>query len=331
MTEPAIRARSIKVTATAVTAMERELPVEVPVALVYDGTTHAVMMASPTDLEDFAVGFSLSEGIVSGPDEIEGIEVVEHAEGIELRMWLAKDRGLALAQRRRSITGPTGCGLCGIESLEAVVSKFPPVVSDVTFTATDIAKAMASLPAAQELNLRTRAVHGAGFWNREQGLVGITEDVGRHNALDKLIGGLRRRGVDVRSGLILLTSRVSVEMVQKTAMAGAPVIVAVSAPTKLALETADAAGITLVAIARQDGFEVFTHPDRIPEATTPEGKRGKPASVMIEKFATSRGTASSEFLDLNHTSKFMMLVSLLIPKFARDASIKVWRTSETGH
>jgi FdhD protein len=275
MTDAAIRAPSIKVTATAVTAMERELPVEVPVALVYDGTTHAVMMASPTNLEDFAVGFSLSEGIVSGPDEIEGIEVVEHAEGIELRMWLAKDRGLALAQRRRSITGPTGCGLCGIESLEAVVAKFPPVVSDVTFAAADIAKAMASLPASQELNLRTRAVHGAGFWDREQGLVGITEDVGRHNALDKLIGGLKRRGVDVRSGLILLTSRISVEMVQKAAMAGAPVIVAVSAPTKLALETADAAGITLVAIARQDGFEVFTHPERIPEAVVPAGKGGK--------------------------------------------------------
>ncbi|MBN9262639.1 MAG: formate dehydrogenase accessory sulfurtransferase FdhD, partial [Hyphomicrobium sp.] len=256
---------------------ERELPVEVPVALVYDGTTHAVMMASPTNLEDFALGFSLSEGIVSAPDEIEGVEVVEHAEGIELRMWLAKDRGLALAQRRRSITGPTGCGLCGIESLEAVAQRFPPVVSDVSFAAADIAEAMAALPAAQELNLRTRAVHAAGFWNREQGLVAVAEDVGRHNALDKLIGGLRRRGVDVRAGIILLTSRISVEMVQKTATAGAPMIVAVSAPTKLALETADAAGITLVAVARQDGFEVFTHPDRIPEAVTPPGKLGKRA------------------------------------------------------
>lgn len=277
MTDAAIRARSIKVTATAVTAMERELPVEVPVALVYDGTTHAVMMASPTNLEDFALGFSLSEGIVAAPDEIEGVEVVEHAEGIELRMWLAKDRGLALAQRRRSITGPTGCGLCGIESLEAVTQRFPPVVSDVSFAAADIAEAMAALPAAQELNLRTRAVHAAGFWNREQGLVAVAEDVGRHNALDKLIGGLRRRGVDVRAGIILLTSRISVEMVQKTATAGAPMIVAVSAPTKLALETADAAGITLVAVARQDGFEVFTHPDRIPEAVTPPGKLGKRA------------------------------------------------------
>jgi FdhD protein len=277
MTGAAVRARSLKVTALAVVEQERELPVEMPIALVYDGTTHAVMMASPSDLEDFAVGFSLSEGIVAAPDEIEGLEIVEHGEGIELRMWLARDRGVALAQRRRSLAGPTGCGLCGIESLEAVVARFPPVVSDITFAVADVMAAVASLPAAQVLNARTHAVHGAGYWSREAGLVAIAEDVGRHNALDKLIGGLRRRGVDVGNGLILLTSRVSVEMVQKAASAGAPVVVAVSAPTKLALETADAAGITLVAVARRDGFEIFTHPKRIPEAVAPRGKRGKPA------------------------------------------------------
>ncbi len=323
MTDATARVRSIKVTASAATAMEREVPLEVPVALVYDGTTYAVMMASPTNLEDFAYGFSLSEGIIKEPADIEGLDVVEHAEGIELRMWLAKGRGIELATRRRQITGPTGCGLCGVESLEAATAKLARVSSDVTFTAADIMKAMASL--------RTRAVHGAGFWNREQGLVAIAEDVGRHNALDKLIGGLRRRGTDLRSGLILLTSRVSVEMVQKAARAGAPVIVAVSAPTKLALETAEAVGITLAAVARQDGFEIFTHPERIPEAVAAQDKSGKPASVMIEKFASSRGAVSSEFLDLNHTGKFRFLVSLLIPKFARDASIKVLRTSESGH
>jgi FdhD protein len=277
MPDAAVHARSIKVTASTATEHERELPVEVAVALVYDGTTHAVMMASPTDLEDFAVGFSLSEGIVKSPAEIEGVEIVEHNEGIELRMWLVNKRGIELATRRRNIAGPTGCGLCGIESLEAFVAKLPPIVSDATFAPAEIATAMAELPAKQTLNKRTHAVHGAAFWNREQGLVAIAEDVGRHNALDKLIGGLRRRGVDVRDGMILLTSRVSVEMVQKAVMAGAPVIVAVSAPTKLALETAMAAGLTLVAVARQDGFEVFTHPQRIPEATEPQGKRGKPA------------------------------------------------------
>ncbi len=274
MTDATARARSIKVTDSAVTAMERELPVEVPVALVYDGTTQAVMMASPADLEDFAVGFSLSEGIVETAGEIEQLEVVEHDHGIELRMWLAKDRGLALAARRRRIVGPTGCGLCGVESLDEANPPMSPVTRDISFTAAEIMKAMASLAPAQELNLRTRAVHGVGFWSRDQGLVAIAEDVGRHNALDKLIGALKRRDVDVGGGIILLTSRVSVEMVQKAGRAGAPVIVAVSAPTKLALETADAGGITLVAIARQDGFEVFTHPERIPET---QGKSGKPA------------------------------------------------------
>jgi len=277
MTDATARARSIKVTDTAVTAMERELPVEVPVALVYDGTTQAVMMASPADLEDFAVGFSLSERVVTAPDEIESIEVVEHAEGIELRMWLAKERGIALAARRRRIVGPTGCGLCGVESLDEATPPMPTVTRDIMFSPAEIGKAMASLAPAQELNLRTRAVHGVGFWNREQGLVAIAEDVGRHNALDKLIGALKRRGTDVGGGIILLTSRVSVEMVQKAAIAGAPVVVAVSAPTKLALETAEATGITLVAIARQDGFEIFTHPERIPEAVAPQGKHRKSA------------------------------------------------------
>ena len=171
MTDATARVRSIKVTASAATAMEREVPLEVPVALVYDGTTYAVMMASPTNLEDFAVGFSLSEGIIEEPADIESLEVVEHAEGIELRMWLAKGRGIELATRRRQITGPTGCGLCGVESLEAAAAELPPVSGDVTFTAAEIMKAMASLAPAQELNVRTRAVHGAGFWNREQGLV----------------------------------------------------------------------------------------------------------------------------------------------------------------
>ncbi len=277
MTQATVRTASIKVAETGSVAQERELPVEVPVALVYDGTTQAVMMGSPTDLEDFAVGFSLSEGIVAYPGEIEQFEVVEHEQGIELRMWLAKDRGHALVARRRRIVGPTGCGLCGVESLDEAAAPIAPVEGGPSFSAAEIMKAMASLAPAQELNLLTRAVHGAGFWNREQGLVAIAEDVGRHNALDKLVGKLRRREIDVRNGIVLLTSRVSVEMVQKAGRAGAPMVVAVSAPTKLALDTAERAGITLVAIARQDGFEVFTHPQRIPEATAPKSTNRKSA------------------------------------------------------
>ena len=263
MTDAAARTRSLKVTAAAVAWRERDVPVEVPVALVYDGSTYAVMMASPTDLHDFAVGFSLSEGIVAAPEDIASFEMLEHDNGIELRMWLAEGRGRDLVARRRQITGPTGCGLCGVESLDAVASAFRTVDSDVTFTAADIEMALAALPAAQVLNQETHAVHGAGFWTAGQGLVAIAEDVGRHNALDKLVGAVTTAGLDPAKGFVVLTSRVSVEMVQKAATAGAPVVVAVSAPTDLALKVAEAAGITLVAVARRDGFEIFTHPQRI--------------------------------------------------------------------
>ena len=263
MTDAATRVCSIKVTTTAVASHERDVPVEVPVALVYDGTTYAVMMASPTNLEDFAIGFSLSEGVIGAPEDVASLDVIEHDNGVELRMWLAEGRARDLVARRRQITGPTGCGLCGVESLDAVAAALPKVESDVTFDAAEISTALAALPDAQVLNRQTRAVHGAGFWMSDKGLVAIAEDVVRHNALDKLVGGLRRKGIDLSRGMILLTSRVSVEMVQKAATAGAPIVVAVSAPTAFALKVAEAAGITLVAIARQDGFEIFTHPQRI--------------------------------------------------------------------
>lgn len=261
-----IHTRSLKATGDGLAAHERDVPVEMPVALVYDGSTYAVMMASPTDLEDFAAGFSLSEGIIEASEEIESLDIVEHDNGIELRMWLAKGRGIDLASRRRRIAGPTGCGLCGVESLDAVVTDFPPIETDIQLSIADIQRAIASLPPAQALNRQTHAVHGAGFWTRERGLVAIAEDVGRHNALDKLIGRLRRTDIDASRGIIVLTSRVSVEMVQKAATARAPIIVAVSAPTGLALRTAELAGITLVAVARKDGFEIFTHPERIEDA-----------------------------------------------------------------
>jgi FdhD protein len=273
MAKASLEVHALKVTADAAVDRERSIPQEVPVALVYDGTTHAVMMASPSDLEDFAVGFSLSEGVIASPDEIRSLDVIEQESGIELRMWLSSDRGRNLVERRRRLAGPTGCGLCGIESLEAAVPACPQVSSALTVTARQIADAVASLPPAQHLNRETHAVHGAGFWTKEKGLVALAEDVGRHNALDKLIGRLRRAGIDSSTGLVLLTSRVSVEMVQKAAVAGAPILVAISAPTALALKTAEAAGITLVAVARADGFEIFTHPHRIEGTVLRKGKR----------------------------------------------------------
>jgi FdhD protein len=244
-------------------AGQREIPEETAIALVHDASTTAVMMATPSDLEDFALGFSLTEGVVGRLDEIRGLDIVSEPDGIEVRMWLAEPRSTALAARRRNLAGPTGCGLCGVESLAEASRPISRVTSELTLHGSDVQAALAALSAAQPLGAATRAVHAAGFWTLRDGLCAAREDVGRHNALDKLAGALARAGRSASDGVVVLTSRVSVEMVQKTAMIGAPILVAVSAPTTLAIRTADAAGVTLLAVARTDGFEVFTHPDRI--------------------------------------------------------------------
>ncbi len=250
--------------ASGTAAANRMVPEETPVAFSFAGTTHAVMMASPADFEDFALGFSLTEGIVADAREIEAIEVEDLGAGIDIQIRLKDQANTRFQARRRRLAGPVGCGLCGIESIEEAMRSVDAVgASKLTLGADDIANAVRLLSKVQPLHAETGAVHAAGFYVPGKGIVMAREDVGRHNALDKLAGALARAGIDGSSGAVVVTSRVSVEMVQKTAAIGAAIIMAVSAPTALAIRTADAAGMTLVALVRGDDFDIFTHPDRV--------------------------------------------------------------------
>ncbi len=242
----------------------RQVPEETAIAFTYNRLTHAVMLATPADLEDFATGFSLAEGIVPAPEAIESLEIVPAGGGLELRMWIAPPLMGALEQRRRRLAGATGCGMCGLESLAEALRPVPRIpTGGVSYDIATISRACAALAPAQVLNAATRAVHAAAFWTADRGLIALREDVGRHNALDKLAGALARAGERAEHGIVLLTSRISIELVQKAARMGAPVLAAVSAPTALAIRAAEQAGITLIGVARADGFEVFAGAERI--------------------------------------------------------------------
>ncbi|GAB4265599.1 MAG: formate dehydrogenase accessory sulfurtransferase FdhD [Pararhodobacter sp.] len=246
---------------------ERVLPEEVGVALSFNGTTQAVMMATPDHLADFAYGFALTEGLVQ-PHEIESLEVVETARGLDVQIWVTRSAEARLAERRRTMTGPVGCGLCGIDSLEQALRDDLPGVPHgrLRLTPDQVMAAVAALPAQQPLHDATRAAHCAAFWDGAR-MVLSREDVGRHNALDKLAGALVRGGL-ARDGAVVLTSRVSIDLVQKVATLGAPVIIAVSSPTVGAVALAETLGITLIAQARPDRFEAFSHTDRISTEAT---------------------------------------------------------------
>jgi FdhD protein len=236
---------------------------EVPVAIECNGIVHAVMLATPLDLADFALGFALSEGLVAQASELYGVEAVESDRGITLQLDIASAAFARVKQRRRAMAGPTGCGLCGVESLRETDRALPQLEGGPTLARAAVARAMSELSSMQSLRHATGAVHAAAWCSAEGAMRLLREDVGRHNALDKLVGAMTREAVEAGSGFIVVTSRASLEMVQKTARAGVTMMAAVSAPTTLAVATAQRCGLTLAGFVRDDDLVVYSHPRRV--------------------------------------------------------------------
>jgi FdhD protein len=252
-----------RLTVAGTESLDEVVAEEVAVALVYNGISHAVMMATPRDLEDLARGFSFTERIVEKPSEIYDVEAEPAGRGIEVRLEIASQRMAALQERRRNLAGRTGCGLCGVDSLDAALRPVPPTAAQGSVSRAAIGRAMAALPSAQHLNRENGATHAAAWAAPDGRLVAVREDVGRHNALDKLAGALMRAGDLPMEGFVVVTSRCSYEMVQKACAIGATAIAAVSAPTSLAIETAAEAGLALAAFVRDGRLTAYAHAERI--------------------------------------------------------------------
>lgn len=238
------------------------LAAEVPVALVYNGRPHVVMMCTPADLEDFGVGFTVSE-LIADTREITRIDVVRYSKGIELQIEVPSANVERLAERSRAITGRTGCGLCGVEVIDEALREPRLVRSPLVITRAALWSASESLGSRQPLNAETNAIHAAAWATSDGALRVVREDVGRHNALDKVLGALSRGGLDASTGFLVVTSRASYELVQKAAAANVALLAAVSRPTALAVQLADEAGITLVGLLRGQTANVYSHPERI--------------------------------------------------------------------
>ena len=235
---------------------------EVPVALIFNGISHAVMLASPLDLEEFALGFALTEGLLKDRSELYGVEVVPVGNGIEVRLEVASACEFRMKERRRNLSGRTGCGLCGTESLDQVLRPMPPIAHLLTVEISAIAVALTAMTEQQPLQRISGAAHAAAWCDRDGRVLLVREDVGRHNALDKLIGAMVGAEIRCEEGFVAVTSRASVEMVQKTLMAGASMLVAVSAPTALAVRVATEHGLALAGFARGRDLVCYTDPAR---------------------------------------------------------------------
>ncbi len=236
---------------------------EVPVAMTYNRASHVVMMATPANLEEFGLGFSLTEGLIGSMDDLLGTHIIPREGGIEVAMTITQDWFDRLSTRRRNLAGRTGCGLCGAENIEQALRWPPAVGNSLKISHQAVQKVVNSLNSDQPLQAVTGATHAAAWCSPEGDLLSVREDVGRHNALDKLIGSLFRDGFEPASGFMLVSSRASYEMVYKTAAAGVELMVAVSAPTTLAVEFAQHSGVTLVGFARPGRHNIYTHKDRV--------------------------------------------------------------------
>jgi FdhD protein len=235
---------------------------EVPVVLMYNGVSHVVMLATPTNLEDFALGFSLTEGIIANVAELESVKVYQRSNGIEVQLKIPEARFQCLADKGRNLTGRTGCGLCGATTLKQAIKPTRPVSGDLKITAAQLTTALRNLSQHQKLNQITGAIHAVAWVEPEKGIVELREDVGRHNALDKLIGTLLKRNTDFRAGFMITTSRASYEMVQKATAVGVTILVAISAPTALAIRLAQESGLTLIGFARDETCVIYSHSQR---------------------------------------------------------------------
>jgi FdhD protein len=248
----------VRTSAALSSAGDRTVAEEVAVAISYNGTTQAVLMATPADLADLARGFTVTEGFAAAAD-ITDISVVTTGIGIDVQVWLNDAPAERLAARRRAMTGPVGCGLCGIDSLQAALRDVPAITAPLRLSASDIQTAVTALRGHQPLHDATHAAHAAGLYQPGAGIVAVREDVGRHNALDKLVGA----GLGAAPGLVVMTSRLSVDLVQKVAQWGMPALVGASAPTRAAIDLAEQANITLIGSARPDRFDIYTHARRV--------------------------------------------------------------------